>query len=325
MKGPVRGHMLVAQVSPKKCGIGIMVLTGRSPGLKKEKRETSAGLVQKILMLFGGWARWFMNHGLRGFRDRRGFCFYTVFPVTNIIYPRRWSSHLEPIINKMQIIKNRLLSSPLHFAGIFLCLYAIAEIFIIIRADVNDSEYLVPDDAFPQLVDLPESGHGTLITSRWVVVAAHSVESEFVEEVIINNKPRKVSRVIIHSEFKASYDQLVENMDGVISLEKTPEKARTVINAKEAMYDIALIQLANPIEEIRPVKLLQTADEAGQVGILFGKGATGNGELGQYEASPNRQQLRRAQNKIEEARDKWLVYTFDCGDKALATEGVIGQ
>lgn len=197
--------------------------------------------------------------------------------------------------------------------------------FIIIHPETSDSEFVVPHDAFPPLVDLPESGHGVLIDSQWVITAAHTVDPESLDELIINNKPRKVSKVIIHPEFQASYHTLERSMEGLVSLNETPEKARSVMQAKENMDDIALIKLLKPVEDVQPVKLYLKTDEFEKKVILFGKGATGNGEVGQYENSSNRKQLRKAHNKIEEAYDKWLLYKFDCDQKVQPKEGVMGR
>lgn len=44
---------------------------------------------------------------------------------------------------------------------------------IVIRDDVDDSEYRILASEFPALVDMPGEGHGVLIASQWVITAAH--------------------------------------------------------------------------------------------------------------------------------------------------------
>lgn len=91
------------------------------------------------------------------------------------------------------------------------------------------------------------------------------------------------------------------------------------------MHDIALIELANPVEDVEAVPLYLASDEENHVIQLLGKGATGNGDTGQYPNSPHRGQLRQAENRITKADGQWLDYRFDCHTGSLPLEGVIGD
>jgi hypothetical protein len=88
------------------------------------------------------------------------------------------------------------------------------------------------------------------------------------------------------------------------------------------MHDIALLELAKPVEDVEPVKLYLRPDELGRVVEIFGKGATGNSLTGTTPDAPHRTQLRRAYNRITVAKNQWLLYKFDCGSDALPLEGM---
>ena len=45
---------------------------------------------------------------------------------------------------------------------------------VVIRADVDDSNYRIDRSAFPALADMPGEGHGVLIARKWVLTAAHA-------------------------------------------------------------------------------------------------------------------------------------------------------
>lgn len=195
---------------------------------------------------------------------------------------------------------------------------------IVIRSDVPDSKYLVPASAFPALADLPMGGEGTLIAKRWVVTAAHAVQMmlDMPEHryVTIGGKRRKVVRIIVYPGFEKEYDK-VKRAAEYPTLKSWP----AIKSAFRSMHDIALIELEQPVQDIAPVPLYTKSDELGKVVEIFGKGATGNGNVGQYLHSPHRGKLRRAFNRITHAQGQWLDYRFDCGPNALPLEGVLGD
>ena len=183
---------------------------------------------------------------------------------------------------------------------------------IVVRHDVPDSAYLVHDGALQALVDLPHEGHGVLIGSRWVLTAAHSTQWHPVTEVMLNGECLKVERVFLHPGYK----QLPEGLAA-----QDPEGA---IRFLAGLDDIALIQLAQPVTGVEPIALYRGKAELGKTVLLFGKGATGNGEKGQI-AGANRTELRSAENVITAVEERALVYTFDSGDAALPLEGMLGN
>ncbi len=180
---------------------------------------------------------------------------------------------------------------------------------VVIRHDVPDSAYLVPASEFPALIDLPDEGHGVLISNQWIVTAAHATQWHPVEQVMVNGQCRSVEKVIVHPGYKKA--------------PRVPPTGDTApfMAAMASNDDIALIKLSQPLNDVTPVAMFRTSDEQGHLGKLYGKGATGNGLNGQDMHSSHRGALRRAYNRVSSADGKWLTYTFDPGPKGHRLEG----
>jgi len=139
--------------------------------------------------------------------------------------------------------------------------------------------------------------------------------------VTIAGKRRAVARIIVYPDFPKSWalwNQLLKTM-------KTEDPASWMTgftSYRAAMHDIALLELAKPVEDVEAVKLYVRPDELGRVVEIFGKGATGNSLSGAAPDAPHRTQLRRAYNRIVTAKNQWLYYKFDCGSAALPLEGM---
>lgn len=199
-----------------------------------------------------------------------------------------------------------------RLAAIPLLLVTASASAIVVRHDVPDSAYLAQGAALPALVDLPHEGHGVLVAPQWVLTAAHSTQWHPVTEVMLNGACLKVEQVFLHPGYK----QLPEGLAA-----QDPEGA---ISFLAGLDDIALIKLAKPVMDVKPVALYSGKAELGKAVVLFGKGATGNGEIGQVSGA-NRTQLRSAENVITAVEERALVYTFDSGDAALPLEGMLGN
>lgn len=195
--------------------------------------------------------------------------------------------------------------------GLLLC--AISARAIIIRHDVPDEKYRVDAKEFPQLADLPGTGQGVLISPYWVVTVARAVEGKDVREVTINGEPRAVTRVVIHPGYKP------------VHLELEIGDAAPLMLFERNVDDIAMLELKDPVTDVVPVPLYRGSNEQGEVAEILGKGATGNGELGEYPDSPRRGQLRRAYSRVEDADGRWLKLQFHSKREALPLEGMPGD
>lgn len=192
---------------------------------------------------------------------------------------------------------------------------------VVIRSDVKDDKYRVPVPAFPALVDMPGEGQGVLIAPQWVVTAAHAAPMQMQgmeDEVSIGGVPRKVTRVITYPGYKRLPDKLVKQAlaSGDIS------KVYTFLASSN---DIALIELASPVTDVTPVSLYRGSKEVRMTVELVGKGATGNGTVGQDPHSSHRTFLRHAYNVIIGADTRYVWYRFDPPPSALPLEGVMGS
>ena len=171
---------------------------------------------------------------------------------------------------------------------------------IVIRHDVEDSQYHASLKDFPPLATLYKIGvHGTLIDPLWVVTAGHGIFCvEKGDRIKVGGQLVEVDSRYTHS--------------GYISGDEN---------------DIALIKLKSPVTGIEPAKLYRKTDEATQNIWFIGSGATGTGLSGQTEPtiSGNKGILRKAENRIEKTTEKELFFVFDNGDEALPLEGVSGN
>lgn len=190
---------------------------------------------------------------------------------------------------------------------------------IVIRDDVDDSEYRIPASEFPALVDMPGEGHGVLIAPQWVITAAHAItwQSE-IKQVAINGIPRDVERLVIHPGYKKPpqelLDQALATWDWTLF--------RVLLSSSD---DIALLKLAQPATDVSPVAINESDNEFSQIIKIIGKGATGNGVTGYEFSSSHRTELRRAYNKVTSAHGRWLCYMFDKPSDAQPLEGGSGS
>lgn len=209
----------------------------------------------------------------------------------------------------------------LRLLWLFLLLASFKAQAIVVRDDVEDALYRVPQSAFPALVDMPGEGHGVLIAPQWVVTAAHAVPwgpEDAVKEVVIDGTPRRVEDCIIHPGYRPLPQALIDHALA------TWDWSLFMVSLASS-DDVALLKLAAPITDVAPVPIYRGNDEFGQIVSLFGKGATGTGNTGYRAEDPHRTVLRRAQNKVTSAHGRWFCYVFDNVPEALPLEGGSGS
>lgn len=190
---------------------------------------------------------------------------------------------------------------------------------VVIRDDVDDSQYRVPASEFPALADLPGEGHGVLIAPQWVVTAAHAVTWQSgIRDVSVNGIARGVERIVVHDGYRKPPHELIHQA-------LATGDATLVMTLLASSDDIALIRLSSPVTDVIPAVVYKDGDEVGQIVKIIGKGATGTGAEGQDPHGHNRTELRRAFNEITSADGRWFCYVFDKPPTGLALEGTTGN
>lgn len=174
---------------------------------------------------------------------------------------------------------------------------------IIIRHDRPDEAYRVLGARFADVHAVVTGsadgrrwrGQGTLIGPTWILTAAHVVRRDGDYEVQVEGRSYRVARIVLHPLF---------------SLEA-------------GVHDIALIELAEPVESRRHVHLYRDADEAGLEVIKIGAGGFGDGVTGYREQD---RVLRGATNRVALVDAVRLEFVFDAPGSEHVTEleGIAG-
>jgi chymotrypsin len=191
---------------------------------------------------------------------------------------------------------------------------------IVIRDDVDDSQYRIPASDFPALVDMPGEGHGILISPQWVITAAHAItwQAEITRIALpARSRDVEVERLVVHPGYKKPPQELLDH-----ALATWDWTLFAVLLSSSD--DIALLKLAQPVTDVSPVALYK-GDEFGQIVKIIGKGATGTGVTGYDFNDSHRTELRRAYNRVTSAHGRWFCYVFHKPSEALPLEGGSGS
>jgi hypothetical protein len=168
---------------------------------------------------------------------------------------------------------------------------------IVIRHDVDDSEYAQGETAYPAVFDFFEQrgGVGTLIAPQWAVTVAH-VAQDIPQDhrVSIAGETYKVQLVVLHPAWQS-----------------------------ESFVDIGLVQLDRPVANATPIPLYERDDERGKIATLVGRGDTGTGVTG---PTSRDHRLRAATNRVERVEGDILVFRFDAptDENVTPLEGISG-
>ncbi len=156
---------------------------------------------------------------------------------------------------------------------------------IIIRDDLEDSEYVVADSDYPALVDLIERGDciGTLVHESYLLTVAHcAADLDKGDSLNVNGVNYPVAEIIPHPQWNQRNDE----------------------------YDIALVRFSQPVKGVTPLPIYRGGDETGSLITLVGRGVTNTGLEGERRAR-NDGKLRKCTNIVTSVDDHFIEIRFE--------------
>ncbi|MCP3920879.1 MAG: trypsin-like serine protease [bacterium] len=167
---------------------------------------------------------------------------------------------------------------------------------IVFRADQTDAASIALAERFDATVMFVGDGCGTLIDERWILTAAHVARglSPFSPRIRVGEKEYRVRRSFYHPESAS---------DG----QRPPR------------VDLALVELAEEVKGVKPVRMYERDDETGQDVFVVGYGDFGPAGKRLTYTDGKR---RAATNTVDRAQRGRLVIDFDAPPDGTSLEGV---
>lgn len=173
---------------------------------------------------------------------------------------------------------------------------------IVMRHDVDDSEYIKLAEKYAGSVVNLHAGNGTFIRDNVIITAAHVADFIDIDNpVTIDGVEYPIKDIIIHPEF---------------------DMQRSIEN------DIAILILEEGVPNVEIAKLYSGNDELGKTIIFAGTGWAGTGDKGMIDGAIIKDNIMRAaQNKVDQITENGFIrFTFDepGSENALPLEGISG-
>ncbi len=171
---------------------------------------------------------------------------------------------------------------------------------IVMRHDVDDSDYIELAEKYAGSVVNLSAGNGTFIRDNVIITAAH-VADYIDNPVSIDEIDYPIKDIIIHPEF---------------------DMQRSIAN------DIAILILEKSVPDIEIARLYTGEDELGKEIIFAGTGWAGTGDKGMIDGAIIKDNIMRAaQNRVDGITENGFIrFTFDepGSEDALPLEGISG-
>ncbi len=168
---------------------------------------------------------------------------------------------------------------------------------IVTRHDVADTRYLNLGTRYPAVVAIGRLGDATLVSSRWLVTAAHVARSlstsSRIAEIRIGGKVYTPGRVIIHPLWRDL-----------------------------GPHDIGLIELTEKVAGVTPIPFYRGSSERNATATVVGHGAHGTGNDRQRTDDWKR---RAATSNVDSVNGAWLYFSFDAPPHGTRLEGAPGR